>query len=59
MHQYLLESWFKLDILCFFFTRDCRLEQDVVVGSKSTVGTGSIIRNSVIGNQCVIGIIIC
>ena len=38
------------------FSRDCVLEQDVVIGSGSSVGTGSVIRNSVIGKHCVIGI---
>lgn len=35
--------------------RDCMLEENVVVGSGSSVGARTVIRNSVIGKQCEIG----
>ncbi|XP_062518450.1 translation initiation factor eIF-2B subunit epsilon-like [Corticium candelabrum] len=39
--------------------RDCHLEQDVVVGQESSVGNGTTIVSSVIGQRCRIGSNVC
>ena len=39
--------------------RNCNLERDVVVGQSSSVGKGTVIRNSVIGQRCSIGSDVC
>lgn len=39
--------------------RDCRLEKDVVIGQASSIGEGTVIANSVIGQRCRIGSEVC
>ena len=39
----------------FPFCRDCKLEENLLISKGTSVGAGTVITNSVIGRNCVIG----
>lgn len=39
----------------FPFHRDCKLEENLLISKGTSVGAGTVITNSVIGRNCVIG----
>lgn len=47
-------SYKYFNYFCFSF-RDCTLRENLVIGCGTSVGTGTVIFNSVIGKHCVIG----
>ena len=57
-----LHSWSSTIISCailyclfFPFCRDCKLEENLLISKGTSVGAGTVITNSVIGRNCVIG----
>ena len=42
-------------LIKFPFCRDCVLEENVLISKGTSVGAGTVITNSIIGRNCVIG----
>ena len=49
------DSFIFFMMLQFLLNRDCTLEEDVVIGRNSSIGTGTFITKTVIGVNCKIG----
>ena len=48
-------NFYDCESLIFPFCRDCKLEENLLISKGTSVGAGTVITNSVIGRNCVIG----